>query len=208
LRQGRRIVEVGTAGFDDFVTLKATMPLDAIRVLLNESELAESFSYTVVDLGGLASDVTTAITGLFDPSVDEIDGSTISTALEVLIANGTISRVAMATDAAGGIFEQGEALAGGTSGATGEYVGQAAGILYFKPLIGTFVADEVVTGGTSGSTWTTNLTPDVSVEGIASPKAGDRFLARGFNWQVDTVDDEKVAGSHLIGARRADVPAV
>ena len=189
------------------MTLKATMPLDAIRVHLNEAELAESFSYTVVDLSGAGSDVTTAITGLFDPAVDEGDGSTIATAIEVLIANGTITRVIMGSDAPDGGFEQGETVAA-PGGANGVYVGQAAGIIYLSAIISTFLASEVITGATSGATWTTHASPAQAVEGIASPKAGDQFTARGFIWQVDAVDDETVAGSHVIGARRAHAPEV
>lgn len=177
------------------------MPLDTIRVHLNESENAESFAYTVVDLDGGGSDVTTTIAGLFDPSIDTDAGRAISTGLEVLIANGTITRVIMATDAADGIFEQGETVTG-AGGGSGIYVGQATGIIYLSGTTGTFLADAIVTGGTSAATWTTHAAPAQAVEGIASPKAGDRFVARGFTWQVDGSDDEVVAGSHLIGAQR------
>ena len=197
--------------YTDPVTLRSTIPLDAIRVHLNADEFADTpFPYTVVDLTGVGADVTTTITGLFDPAIDIENAGTIETAIEVLIANGTISRVTMVSDyPAGGNFQIGELLTGGTSGATACYVGEAKGVLYFRSLTLEFIHNEIITGGNSGATWTTHLTaPNVTPEGIANPKAGDRFVARGQNWQVDTVDDEAVAGSHLIGAQRAVAPVV
>ena len=188
------------------MTLKAAIPLDEVRTILNTSEFAETFAYTVVDLTGLGSDVTTTITGLFDPSLDVENETVIETAIEVLIANGTISRIAMATTAPDGVFEQGETITGGDSGATGTFAGQADGILYYRVTAGVFVLDEVITGSIKGATWSTHLTtPALAVEGIAVPKAGDRFVARLYNWQVDAVEPQPVAGTFLIGAKRGAI---
>ena len=186
------------------------MPLDTIKTILNGSEFAESFAYTVIDLDGAPpGDNTTTITGLFDPALDVEDDSVIETGIEVLIANGEISRITMATAAPTGVFVQGETITGDVAGGTATYAGQASGILYFRPLAGGFSLSETITGSTSGASWGTHLSaPNVTVEGISTPKAGDRFVARGYNWQVDAVENRRVAGSHLLGAQRgAIVPA-
>lgn len=190
------------------MTLKATIPLDVVRVHLNDTEFADAaFAYTSVDLtAGGPGDVVTNITGLFDPAIDVEDDTVIQTGIEVVIANGTITRVQMAADVGDGLFEQGETVTA-AGGATGVYVGQAAGVLYLSSVVGTFLADELVTGGTSAATWTTHAAaPAQAVEGIAAPKAGDTFVVRGYRWQVEAIDDEQIAGSFVITAQRGAAP--
>lgn len=187
------------------MTLQATIPLDAIRVLLNPTEFADAaqFAYTVKDLTGTGSDVTTNITGLFDNAVDEETQQVIETAVEVLIANGTIRRVTMSTEAPDGVFVQDETLTGAPSGATATYAGLARGFLYYRPVSGGFTLSDVITGSDSGTKWTTHLSaPAVQTEGIAGPKAGDQFVTRGYRWQVDAVANEDKRGTYLLSGKR------
>lgn len=184
------------------MTLKALIPLDSIRVHLQQSEYAHAITYTIVDLTGTGSDVVrTGVVGLFDPAIDVESNTVIETGLEVVIGNGTITEITMATPAPSGIMRVGEQLTGTFANVT--YLGAKDSTLYGIVTSGDVQPLDTYVGGTSGSSWSTHPSDPVPrIQGIEAPKAGDRFAWNGYDWQVEAVDKEHGPGTYLLAAKR------
>src|ERR1041385_5357118 len=88
---------------------------------------------------------------------------------------------------AGGPYQDGETITGGTSGATGKVFRPArATPLRYVPVTGTFQTGEVVTGGTSGATSTTSGSP--SSKGFKYSLTDSDFVGSGQSKHHATVE--------------------
>jgi hypothetical protein len=65
----------------------------------------------------------------------------------------------LAVDSVTGIFQRGEVITGGTSGATGTLIAHVGGGLLLEPLTDTFESGETVTGGDSSASASTTAAP-------------------------------------------------
>src|ERR1041385_73305 len=88
---------------------------------------------------------------------------------------------------AGGPYQDGETITGGTSGATGKVFRPASATpLRYVPVTGTFQTGEVVTGGTSGATSTTSGSP--SSKGFKYSLTDSDFVGSGQSKHHATVE--------------------